>query len=170
MMENYSLDITPNKYYILYMVHNKKKINLRKYPIENDIKDLITNEYIKKEGETYALEEKGLYYFSIENKEDSFEQLWKTYPATVLDEKSKLRRIRVDKDTCKKLYKLIITNQKQHDQVLVALKKELLERQNNSSLGFMVELPRYIRKKRWEPYLEEGGDVIERTGVNRRKL
>ena len=105
----------------------------------------------------------------MKNTAELFQQLWDIYPITVIDEKNRIRRIRIDRETCWKLYRLIITSKKQHNQVLIALKKELLERTNNNTMGFMVELSRYIRRKRWESYMEEGG-VIGRTGYNQRKL
>ena len=169
IIENYSLDISPNKYWLLYYVYNKKEIDIEKYEMAKDLNDLIKNDYIKKEGKDYVLKGKGLRYFEMKNTEELFQQLWDIYPITVIDEKNRIRRIRIDRETCWKLYRLIITSKEQHNQVLIALKKELLERTNNNTMGFMVELSRYIRRKRWESYMEEGG-VIGRTGYNQRKL
>lgn len=84
---------------------------------------------------------------------DLFEELWNTYPSVV-----GTRRLRVDKDICKRLYKMRIRSKDMHDKVIKAIKNEVKIRSISNSLEYMVQLPKYLRNKRWEGYLEEQGN------------
>lgn len=97
--------------------------------------------------------------------ENLFLELYNTYPAS-----AGIRRLRGEKDNCKTLYKKIIVKNKEvdvnlHNSIILALKREIQERNSHNELKFMKQLIRYIRTKGWEEYQEE---VSQKTNIFRK--
>lgn len=83
-------------------------------------------------------------------------ELYNTYPKVING-----RRLIVEKDTCKKLYKSIINPKgdiidvELHNLILKCIKYEIEERTKSGNLAYIWQLPRYLRHKNWEVYMEE---------------
>jgi len=117
---------------------------------EQEQKFLETEGYIAASVNTLHLTAKGESLFQA----NGFEELWKTYPATVRGKDGNIRRIRTDREICENIYKLTVKSNEQHTLIMKCLDAEIEERKRNDSLGFMVELPRYLRRKRWTVYID----------------
>lgn len=111
--------------------------------------------YIKNDNISLEFKEKYM-------KDMGFEEIWETYPTVVGS-----RRLCIDQDICKKLYKMRIKTKEQHQKVIGAIKNEIRIRTLDNSLQYMVQLPKYLRNKRWEGYeIEQEIKKSEEVGLS----
>lgn len=106
--------------------------------------------YIINDGINIILTDKSIALFCLNNKDEWFEKLWSTYPASV-----GLRRIRLDKENCKNIFKLKIRSEDDYNRAIEGLKNEIRERTVGNGLKYMVEFSKWLRNKRWEEYLNK---------------
>jgi hypothetical protein len=91
-----------------------------------------------------------------DNFEELFEELLSKYPKTVAG-----RRLHVEKNTCKKLYKAVINpktgvlKKDLHQLILRCIDYEQSERRKNNKTEYTWQLVRYIRQQEWNTYKEE---------------
>lgn len=91
--------------------------------------------------------------------ETLFNELLEVYPKVVTEGLRK-RRLQAEKANCKIIYKKLITsndgiNYALHKAIINSIKKEIQEKALSNSLIYMVELVRYLRNARWEPYMDD---------------
>lgn len=166
--------LSADLYCILYCIYYKDSHTLIKYlnsvgkpPISSydklsDLGFIMPLEKEKPTIESIILTDKFTNLFvskeALQDFNKLFEELIETYPKKVGN-----RRLHTEKDNCKLLYKKLLVKANKidtelHKTIIEALKKEIQERSLSGNLGYMVQLPRYIRSKGWEVYLDDSSD------------
>lgn len=159
--------ITVNQYFIMQLIHNKKKELFRQYmeifhksPVDvNDLKYLVSKEFLimKDINGKYTFENlmvtKLFTNLAFINVDDAIEELENTYP-----KKTPItgRRLHADKDKWSKKYLSIIKKDRTlHDKIILCIKAELQHRQKTDGQEYWALLSTYINNKRWEQYLDD---------------
>lgn len=171
-------DITPNEFVLLKCVAESDKKLLTLYMDQFGKYQLVhILKLVKQEFLTIPAGQYEDYLFTDLQSTDKFKKLFKnnlciqeendiftsylnelynTYPKVING-----RRLIVEKDTCKKLYKSIINSKvdiidvELHNVILKCIKYEIEERTKSGNLAYIWQLPRYLRHKNWEVYMED---------------
>jgi hypothetical protein len=98
-------------------------------------------------------------FINLFSRGDFFDELVKTYPASVTRPDGTKDYLRVDLSRARKLYGQITGNKRsKHDQILKCLQFEVKLRTNEGKLGWMKRLPKWLSSEEWKSYEQRLND------------
>jgi len=90
-------------------------------------------------------------------KYDGFEELYNTYPKSVVRPDGKSDYLRRDKRFCKQIYSIVVKdNRDVHEHIMSCLHKELNYRKKNGrAMSYMKRLNKWLSDREWENFEDE---------------
>lgn len=147
-------DLTANQFLILQLICENDALRLDKFINDEDIEQLKSKGFltVDKEGNLEVTKE----YLSTLQGKGFFEELWLTFPVSVIRPDGIRDSLRTSRKRVRTAYKRIVKNRKDnHEHIIACLKLEIRERTKNDTMKYMKKLPNWLSSESWKEWEEK---------------
>jgi hypothetical protein len=157
-------NISANHYLILYLLHKRKSLYLQKYLESNpvtkaDLDEMSEKKLIHNISDDDTIDWGKIIirprFRELMSDGDFFDEFYETYPLKAIRKDGKTDYLRINNNTCRKLYSDITNNKKTiHKKIISCLDFEIATREREGSMMWFKKMHNWLASEEWKNWEE----------------
>lgn len=157
-------NISANHYLILYLLHKRKSLYLKKYIESNpvtieDLNEMSEKKLIHNLSDSSDIDWNKIIirprFRELMSDGDFFDEFYEVFPVKAIRPDGKTDYLRINSNNCRKLYSDITNNKKSlHKKIISCLDFEVASREREGSMKWMKKMHNWLASEEWKSWEE----------------